>query len=84
MKSRTTHSTKVSETTVKYRLRIEDIPSAVDSQEAHGRMTTLLRAVVDQPALLMCGPAPPSSLRVYHNGFAWILEAEATVFTPQS
>lgn len=84
MKSRSVHATQSGYTSTKYRLKIEDDPSAEDSAEAGGRLLALLRDLVDQPVLLMCGPVSPQKVRLWHSGSCWVLEAEAEVHTPQS
>jgi hypothetical protein len=81
MQSRTVKPRRVGDRLVRYALRITDDPSAPNTHESAARLRQLLQDLVEQPALLMCGPATPSHLRVHHNGTAWVLDAEADVYT---
>jgi len=41
----------------------------------------LLRTVIENPGLLDCGPVSFQTLKMYHNGTAWVIVLEATNVT---
>lgn len=84
MRSRTVHTTRTGDASFKWRLRIEDDLSSPDTEESFRLQMALLRSLVEQPELLMCGPIPAQKLRLFHSGKSWVIEAEAEVFAPQS
>jgi hypothetical protein len=84
MKTRSVHPTRTGDLSTKYRLKIVDDPSSPGTHEAEQRLISLLRDLADQPTLLMCGPEWPQKVSFYHNGTAWVLEAEADGYTQQS
>lgn len=78
---RTVATTQIGTHEERHRVRIEDYPSARDSQESRVRLYALLRELVDVPSLLSCGYSPPQKISFYHSGTAWIIEAEAVTPT---
>lgn len=81
MHSRTVKTRRIGDKTVHYTVRIVDTPSEPGTREAADQQRRLLQELVDQPSLLMCGPVPFATLRMHHNGTAWVVEIEADVFT---
>ena len=69
--------TKIGETQIRYRIRIEDEESA-NIEEMRFRQHAFLMQLVDSFELLSCGPCRFQTLKVSHNGQRWIVEAEAT------
>ena len=61
----------------RYRVRIEGDDCSPDSHLAEQFKWMLLSNVVDNPALVMCGPIPFQTLHLSHNGERWIMELEA-------
>jgi len=81
MQSRSVKNRRIGDRLLRYTLKVVDDPSLPNSHEAATRLTLFLRDLLDQPALLMCGPVTLSTMRLHHNGEAWVLEAEADVYT---
>ena len=78
---RTVTETKVGETQIRYRTRIEDDESMKGSDEARMRQYLFMREIVDNWTLLTCGLQMFQSLRIFHSGNCWVAEAEATIDT---
>lgn len=72
-------TTKLSEKTSRVRVKIESDDCEADSQFAEEVKQMLIRNFGDNPSLLACGTAPFQTLKLFHNGMKWIVEAEATV-----
>jgi hypothetical protein len=72
-------STKLSENSTRYRVKIESDECEADSYLAQEMKQMLLRSVAEDPNLLTCGTAPFQTLKLAHNGVMWIMEAEATI-----
>lgn len=71
--------TKVGDTSIRYRTRIEDDECPPDSDESRMRQYLFLRMLGDNYSLLDCGLNKFQQLRVFHSGMCWVAEAEATV-----
>lgn len=77
---KTPSQTRVSETQIRYRTRIEDtIESRPGTSDARRRLHFLFQTFADSPDLLNCGPAVPERLSITHSGRSWVVEAEAIV-----
>lgn len=64
---------------VRYLVRLEGEDNAMGSADCWNEQQVMLRAIVDSPDLLFCGPSRPQMIRMSHNGTTWIIEAEALV-----
>lgn len=74
--------TRVGESKVRYRTRIEDDPSSAGSDEARVRQGLFVRQLVDNWPLLSCGYQMFEKLSIFHNGNCWVAEAEAVAEEP--
>lgn len=72
-------SVRISPTHVRYFVRLEGEDTAMGSFECWHDQAQMLKAIVDTPDLLFCGPSRPTSIKMYHSGAKWIIEAEALV-----
>lgn len=62
----------------RHAVRLEDeVEVESGSVQARTRMYVMLQELVDQPALLACGPAYPEDIRMHHDGQRWVIEAMA-------
>lgn len=61
----------------RHRILVEDDPSGPSPADKQAALIKFLQALVDQPLLLQCGYAYPTSLGLAHNESAWVLVAEA-------
>lgn len=75
---RTVSETRVGTNQTRYRIRIEDDPSAV-GHEAGWRLVRFLETLSQSPDMLNCGFSKPEKLTFYHSGYFWVAEGEATV-----
>lgn len=61
----------------RYRLIIQDDPSGPALSDIQRRQSGFLQLIVENPALLACGPAFADRLTIFHDGNCWTLHAEA-------
>lgn len=64
---------------VRYRTTLETEPCSPGTQQAIIEQYRLLETIVERPDIITCGPSHFQTLTVFHNGVAWIAEAEATI-----
>lgn len=77
---RVTADVTVGEGKKKSRVRLTSVPCAPGTVEARVEQYRLLRNVADLPDLTHCGLEPFEKLTMYHDGQAWVIEAEAVVY----
>ena len=75
---RTVSETRVGTKQIRYKVRIEDDPSAPGHQSGL-RLITFMETLAQSPDLLNCGYSKPQRLSLYHSGTGWIAEGEATI-----
>jgi hypothetical protein len=63
------------------RVRVESDECDPGSAEYHHHRRYLLTAISEQPMLIDCGLQGFDTLKVYHNGFNWVADAEAVIST---
>lgn len=75
-------SVRIGEDKIRARVRIED-DECLDTSPLY-RMAAykLLQVLASQPDLSACLMSPFERLTVYHNGRAWVADAEAIVDVP--
>ena len=61
----------------RYRLSYESEPCETNSVAGRNTQLDLLRSLVDQPQLCYCGSQIFDTMKVYHNGSAWVVEMES-------
>ncbi len=70
---------RISDSQVRYRVKISGEECAPNTHESRISQTRLLREIVDTQELLTCGYDPFQLLRMSHTGEHWLIEAEAVV-----
>ncbi len=68
---------QISEKRSRYTFKVFDDPSDRDTLAGRTRLRAFLQEFVDQPALLLAGPAYAEKLAFYHNGQSWVCQGEA-------
>lgn len=81
---RTLQTARIDEKTVRYRVRVEDFPSAPESQEYLDRQAMFLIFLGKDPMLLDCNGHTYQTLKMFHNGDSWVAEAEVKVSDRQT
>lgn len=76
---RTVSETRLDESRIRYRTKIEDDDTGIGTEAAAWRQYYLLKELASQQNLLACGYAQFETLKMYHNGSRWVVELEATV-----
>jgi len=68
---------KISDKRSRHTFRLHHTPSSAEEGTKDRALMALLQAVVDQPALLRCGPVFPEKMAISHDGTHWIIYGEA-------
>ncbi len=71
-------SVKLDNRSTRYRVRIESDPCDTDLLMRQLQLN-LLDNMANTPELTACGPVPFQTMKMYHDGGAWIVELEAIV-----
>ncbi len=64
---------------VRWVTTVEDDLTDEGTPQALARQHQFLQQLVDNPALLLCGPARFERLSIWHNGKCWMAQAQAHV-----
>lgn len=82
--NRRTNNVNIGEGKVRATVRLEGEECSQDTFEARFYQAQMLKVIHDSPALLECAMAPFQTLRMFHDGAKWVIEAEAIVDAPPS
>ena len=77
-------STDLGEGRTRHRVRIESDVCETGSGQEELVKRMLLQNFSDNPQLLTCGMVPFQSMKMYHTGTIWIIEAEAITESPNA
>jgi hypothetical protein len=72
-------STKMDDHQERIRVRIESDPCEKGSLLAREYKMSLLHNLAANPSLLQCGDQDFQTMKMFHNGDRWLIEAEALV-----
>lgn len=81
---RVTSSVPLGTTQKRYKVRMESDECTVGTIESRLIQFDLLERVASQPDLSACGGVDFQTMKMSHNGHAWICEFEAIVNEPQT
>ena len=62
---------------IRWKVRIEDIPTVMGTPEARLRQLKFLEEMLSQPVLLKCGEYDFTKMLIWHTGEFWVCELEA-------
>lgn len=82
--NRKTNNVNIGEGQLRATVRLEGEMCDPDTFQYRYYQSEMLRVAHDSPALLECAMAPFQTLRMFHDGEKWIIEAEAIVDIPPS
>lgn len=75
--NRITSGIPIGDGETRYRTRLTGDPAPFEEVDPRTGLFTFLRSVVDMPDLVSCGLNTPQKMTIYHNGAAWVIDAEA-------
>ena len=77
-------STDLGEGRMRHRVHIESDECVLGSSMEEPIKQMMLQNFADNPSLLTCGMTPFQTLKMFHTGSIWVVEAEAIVERPNA
>ncbi len=71
--------TRFDDEKIRVRLTMETEPCTREGPESRYIKFELLRYIAEDPAVSACGHSDFETMKMYHDGFKWIVECEAVV-----
>lgn len=68
---------KSGEYRIRYRVKVEDVPSEFGTSFARIRQRSFLKELIENDGVLTCGPVDFEKMTMSHNGSCWVAELEA-------
>ncbi|NDD84287.1 hypothetical protein EBZ38_08460 [bacterium] len=68
---------KTGEYKIRYKARIEDVPSEFGTSFARIRQRNFLKEIIENDGVLSCGPLDFQKMNFFHSGNEWVAELEA-------
>lgn len=70
---------RIGDNLLRFKIRIEDSVSEFGTLACRARQRAFLRELVDNEGILACGTSDFQKMHMFHDGKAWVVEAEAEV-----